>query len=256
MEKETFLEHAWANYANNIYNLAKNYASNEIPLEDYFQQAYFALVKAYENYDPSFKGSFYNYFKRYLINDFNRYRQNQKNLIRIPVHRLEELEKFDKESETVLLIEGFVQINQTMEEDYTLYKTDYLSFEELYLNDSNLESIDDAIRSRIFSYFSKQSDYDPRYLSETPYLFIEPLDLEHSSFDQLLYEDKYNLWETDLLTNLWKFVDEKRKSIPFSAILRQRNGINKEGYEYTLEQIGDSFGVTRERVRQFEKMKL
>jgi RNA polymerase primary sigma factor len=40
-----------------------------------------------------------------------------------------------------------------------------------------------------------------------------------------------------------------------ARILRLRFGL-KDGHSYTLEEIGDKFGLTRERIRQIEKKAL
>ena len=37
-----------------------------------------------------------------------------------------------------------------------------------------------------------------------------------------------------------------------AAILEKRFGLGKSGKRFTLEAIGDSYGITRERVRQIE----
>lgn len=257
MNKDTFLEHAWTIYANNIFNFAERYASPEIPLEDYFQEAYFALEHAYENYDPSFGGSFYNYFKRYLSSFSKRYLQNNKNLIRIPIHRLEELERVDKESEMELLLKGIASINNNLEEDYTLWKTNYISFEDWYIYESNFSEIDDeAVRGRIFSYFSNQYEFENRFLSDqftNTYYFEEP---DITSFIGKMYEDEYNLMESDFFIEMWDFIDEKARTIKYSEVLKQRFGFNREKCELTLEKVGEKLGVSRQRILQIENLAL
>lgn len=254
MDKSSFLERAWTIYAYNIYKYAKKQASNEIPFEDYIQQAYFALEKAYENYKPSYKGSFYNYFKIYLTSYFRRYEHDRKNLIRIPVHRVEELEKFDKEAEIQLLIEGKADIYPSIDDDYTLFKTNYISFEELYHYVNQFENYeDDIMRGRIFSYFSKPTEYEPYMSQKTELAFMEEPDPDYSLYNELFYEETYDLWDKDFWSQLWDYLDQKSKSIPPSAVIMLRFGINQSGKIYTLEQVGEIYGVTRERIRQIEQ---
>lgn len=252
MDKDTYINRAWEIYANNIYNIAKRFSSPEIPLEDYFQEAYFALLKAYENYNPNFKGSFYNYFKRYLSTRLKRYQQNRKNLIRIPVHRLEVLEKYDKEIELELLLKGDISILDELETDYTVWKTNFLSFEELYLYEGYLEDTDDIVRARLYSYFSKQSDYDSQFEFRYKSLSFGMLEPDCSSIHEMIFEEVYNLIEPDFYQDLWEYVDEKAKSIRPSDVLKLRFGFNKGNFDYTLEQVGKVYGVTRERIRQIE----
>lgn len=252
MDKDIFINRAWDIYANNVYNIAKRFSSPEIPLEDYFQEAYFALLKAYENYNPNFKRSFYNYFKRYLSTRLKRYQQNRKNLIRIPVHRLEVLEKYDKEIELELLLKGDISILDELETDYTVWKTNFLSFEELYLYEGYLEDTDDIVRARLYSYFSKQSDYDSQFEFHYKSLSFGMLEPDCSSIHEMIFEEVYNLIEPDFYQDLWEYVDEKAKSIRPSDVLKLRFGFNKGDFDYTLEQVGKVYGVTRERIRQIE----
>ncbi|WP_338472803.1 sigma-70 family RNA polymerase sigma factor [Niallia sp. XMNu-256] len=257
MDETAFLERAWTIYAHNIYRYAKKYASNEIPLEDYIQQAYFALKKAYKNYKPSNKNSFYRYFKIYLSAAFKRYRQNKKNLIRIPVHRIEELEKFDKEAEMQLLLDGYVHIDNNIMDDYTLFKTNYISLEELYLYESQFENCeDDSIRGYIFSYFSKPSDLETYRMSKATSDFIDVSEPDYTTFSNLMIEDIYDSWDKDFWIGLWTYLDKKNRSIPPSSVIKLRFGMNHHRKEHTLEQIGELYGVTRERIRQIEQKAL
>lgn len=252
LDREAFINLAWENYANNIYNFAQRYASPEIPLEDYFQEAYFALEQAYENYNPSQGGSFYNYFKLYLSGFSKRYQQNHKNLIRIPIHRVEELEKLDKKYELELL-DGNIEINENLEFDYTIYKTNYISFEDMYIFESDFKNIEDeAIRGRIYSYFNHQGIYDKQCSSNQNACTLFYDEPEQTLFHDTLYVDQYNLIENAFFLEMWEYVDEKARSVKPSEVLKQRFGMNQEDWEYTLEQIGKKFGVTRERIRQLE----
>ncbi len=257
MDKSDFLERAWTIYANNIYNFAKRYSSPEIPLEDYFQEAFFALVHAYDNYDPSFRGSFYNYFKRYLSTRFNRYQQDRRNLLRIPVHRMEVLERFDKDAALELLLTGYCHTPDDLENDYTVWKTNYISFVELYHYERDFEEVDDdTFRGKIYSYFSDQSNYDKEFIGEYDSQSFDKAQHDFTTFQDLLFEEEYHLIEDDFFQNMWEYVDEKARSILPSDVLKHRFGLNEENYDYTLEQVGEMFGVTRERIRQIESKAL
>lgn len=257
LDKDTFLMEAWLTYAKNIYRNAKKFASPSVPLEDLYQEAYFALIKAYDNYDPIHGTSFYNYFKIYLTSVFMRYIQNNSNFIRIPVHRLEELEKWDKQIESELLKKGELSIQENPDTDYYFWKIGCISFEELYIYEKHFEHIDDEeLRGRVYLYFSKPHTIELLSTSKQKQSILNVEEPENTSFNNMLVEDEYDYWEENFFENLWNFVDQKAKSIPYSEVLKQRYGFNEENTERTLEEIGQQFGVTRERIRQIENRAL
>jgi RNA polymerase primary sigma factor len=152
-----------------------------------------------------------------------------------------------------LLLEGSVHLSSEIDADYTMYKLNYISFEELYLYETNFaDSEDDQINGHIYLYFSRPYEY----YNATQSLPASPLyDVKEpacTQFSEMIYEDNYNDLPDDYFSILWKIVDEKAKSIPPSEVLKLRFGFNKDLREFTLEEIGKIYGVTRERIRQIE----
>ena len=99
--------------------------------------------------------------------------------------------------------------------DYTLFKTNYISLEELYLYESQFEYCeDDAIRGRILSYFSKPSDLETYQTSKATLNFIDRLEPDYTTFTELIVEDTYDLWDLEFWNGLWNYLDKKSKSIP------------------------------------------
>jgi RNA polymerase primary sigma factor len=251
LPKEKFLELAWEYYSFIIYQYAKNNKCDLIPLEDFYQEAFFALNKAYEGYKP-FKGnSFYRYFKIRLSAHIHRFKADRMGMIRIPVHRAEELGALDKGIPIYLLLEGHANIPQEDEHDYTLYKSNYIGIEELYLKDSRSTQTIDELSARIYSFFD-----NPIYLDDVidrkvamNYTNIE----EPEHCDYLVDEENFvekslnNIIAQQALDYLKNTVKKHRDY----GVILHRNGFTT-GKEMTLEEVGELYGVTRERVRQIE----
>ncbi|MFC4557303.1 sigma-70 family RNA polymerase sigma factor [Virgibacillus kekensis] len=252
LPKEEFIEMAWEYYSFIIYQYAKNNKSNSIPLEDLYQEAYFALLKAYEKYNPEVGNSFYHYFKRRLSAHIHRYVIDNKGLIRIPVHRAEELAKVDKEITIDLLLTGNVDVEESLLDDYTLYKTNYLSFDELYLYHSN-KAINSELKGRSYFFFDNPiflGEYDTEEKVSTNYFSVEEPEKCDLLIDDIGFE---NIVLNNIIAkqSLEYLKDNVRNSRDYEVIL-YRNGF-VTGEEMTLEEVGTILGVTRERIRQIEK---
>lgn len=245
LPKQAFIELAWEYYAFIIYTYAKNNKGDFIQLEDLYQQAYFALLKAYENYNPQPGNSFYHYFKRYLSAFVRRYKINNSGLIRIPVHRYEKLLKLDKEISSDLLLNGNASINSSDAFDYTLFKTNWISLEDVHLR--NNYTYDDEYNAYVYSYFA-----DPIYLdkamprnrvvntiTEDWDVFTEDQNFEETILNKLLANQALN------------YLKRNVKSARDYEVILYRYGFIT-GEEMTLQEVADIYGITRERVRQLE----
>jgi RNA polymerase primary sigma factor len=90
----------------------------------------------------------------------------------------------------------------------------------------------------------------------------EPLSLElpvgvadESRLGDLIEDQKASEFTEDLLkADLRKAIDESLKHLTprEEKVIKMRFGLGPAGREYTLEEVGDYFAVTRERVRQIE----
>jgi RNA polymerase primary sigma factor len=252
MDKKDFIEEAWFTYIGGIYDYANKFESPALSIEDFCQEAYIALNKAYDNYDPSYKGSFYNYFKRYLTTTFQRYEEKYKNLIRLPTHRSEYIRGIEKKYLNNLFDGIRSEVPTDVLEDYTIMHMGYISYEEVYLH-HNWDLIENPIiRGRVTSYFSNPFEYEICNASSNNNTeFLCTFEPDTITFEDWYYEEKYNLIEDDFISHLWNHLDENsRSSIPPSEVLRLRKFDSKE---HTLEEVGKLMGVTRERIRQIEQ---
>lgn len=251
LPKEKFLELAWEYYSFIIYQYAKNNKCSSIPLEDFYQEAFFALNKAYNKYNPEQGNSFYHYFKIYLSAHINRYKIDHMGLVRIPVHRAEELIKLDKIIGNNLLLNGDASIHQDDIYDYTLYKTYYLSIEELYLKYLNSDLSPDGLHARVYSYFENPIYHDDDVERDVSldYINIEEPDQCH----HLVQEDDFenSILNRMLAIHALEYLRNKAKKDRDYEVILHRHGFTT-GKEMTLEEVGELYGITRERVRQVE----
>jgi RNA polymerase primary sigma factor len=252
LPKETFLSLAWDYYSFTIYQYAKRFSCETVPMEDLYQEAYFALNKAYEKYNPELGGSFYHYFRRHLFAHLQRYKSDNLTLVRIPIHRIETLMKDDQVFEKQLTINEKTNIN-ILDRDYILFKTNYISFEELYsLYDDNVE---DEVRARIYCYFNHPFYEDTSFKRHAfiDYSYIE----EPEECDWLLSEERYEeeIENRVLAESAIDYLRNIIKNPRDWKIILYRFGF-MTGEEMTLQEIGELFGVSRERIRQIENKAL
>ena len=96
-------------------------------------------------------------------------------------------------------------------------------------------------------------------ISQRPFSFEMPIGEEGDSSLGDLIEDKINLSPPDAVVKV-KLREEIEKALENhtereSKIIMMRFGLG-DGNEYTLEEVGQQFKVTRERIRQIEEKAL
>lgn len=197
-------------------------------------------------------GSFYHYFRRHLFARLQRYKSDNLSLIRIPTHRIETLMKNDQIFEKQLITNEKTNIN-LLDSDYILFKTNYISFEELYsLYDDNAG---DEARARIYCYFNHPFYEDTSLKRQVfiDYSYIE----EPEECDWLLSEERYEeeIENRVLAESAIDYLRNIIKNPRDWKIILYRFGF-MTGEEMTLQEIGELFGVSRERIRQIENKAL
>lgn len=84
-----------------IYKMANRYSWGA-PVEDLTQEAYISLCKAVKKYDKQQDIKFISYFSACLANHFKRYIQDSGRVIRIPVHKQEQIWKYNQVSNSYM----------------------------------------------------------------------------------------------------------------------------------------------------------
>jgi RNA polymerase primary sigma factor len=190
---------------------AKMALSDEDP-EELFQEAYFAIRRAAEKYESSRGVRFYIYALYWIRQQINRYRLNNKSIIRVPIHRHE------------------------LHAKITAYRE---RFEQNYLRGPTDAEIADYV------------ECDVKAVKSLELAFSEPLnfldEMAETTGSSESSEDVVHQQQSSLLINeALEHLDPRERDV----ILR-RFGIGLES-DMTLEEIGQIYGVTRERIRQIE----
>lgn len=206
---------------------AYNYRNKTtISLEDIFQQACLSIMKAIDSYDPYIHSAFTSYCSTWIMQGIDRYIMDYENLIRIPVH----------------LYEKLIFIKRITEQ-YAYYSYDELvPIVASHMETSNTEA------SELIGYYSLLNISS---LNE----FFEIYDntdekLAELSKDTVLSEEDALAWVDDNFVRNEISKVLSTLSPKESDIIRLRYGL--DGTEKTLEEVGNKYNVTRERIRQLE----
>ena len=182
-------------------------------LEDVFQVAFMGLQRSTRRFDPERGYRFLIYATYWMRQAIMRWRADEGAAIRIPVHRSEKMAKLDRALDRLdVHISGAV------------------SDEELA---AELEWTIDEVRQ--FRGFPREAEY-PASVDDWDNLLPEPE--EGSGFDD---------------TGTERIVADALAEMPKrqADVIRMRFGIGHES-EMTLEEIGQIYDLTRERIRQIE----
>lgn len=215
-----------------VVNIAKHYRVNGIDPMDLVQEGNQGLITAVDKYDVDKGYKFSTYATWWIKQAITRYIMNNGRTIRIPVHAVEtynKIEKCRKKLEQELYREPTVaEIAEHlhMEEDKVT---------QIINTMSDIRSLDAPINS--------DEDGDESTLGE----FV-------STDTWLSPEEQYD--NTELHEVIMGILNEKKVDGNDRFNSREKEVIMRRfgfyGRTYTLEEVGQEMGVTRERIRQIE----
>jgi RNA polymerase primary sigma factor len=209
-----------------VVRIARDYANFGLPLLDLISEGNIGLMKAVERFDPEKGGKLSTYAAWWIKESIRRALANQAKTIRLPVHLVDKIGKIRR-------------VSSRMTEELGREPTDDELAEEIGLSVLKIRELKNvAIRP---------TSLDRPIQGDESLQFGDVLGDEEteSPFEHL--RDKDMLEEVGELLDLLN--DRERE------IINSRFGLDGQEPE-TLGEVGEKFGVTRERVRQLQKVAL
>jgi RNA polymerase primary sigma factor len=209
-----------------VVKIARDYDGLGLPLLDLISEGNIGLMKAVERFDPKKGGKLSTYGSWWIKQSIKRALANQSKTIRLPVHMVDKISKMRR---MAMKLQEMFGREPTDEELAAELGTTASRVSQMRVSAIRPASLDAPIGDDDTNNFSDMVE-DERAIN--PY-------------DEL--EEKT---VTGMLQDMVKHLDDRE-----ATILRFRFGLDG-GQEKTLEEVGEKFGVTRERVRQIQNLAL
>src|ERR1051326_2914867 len=209
-----------------VVKIARDYEGIGLPLLDLISEGNIGLMKAVERFDPAKGGKLSTYGSWWIKQSIKRALANQSKTIRLPVHLVDKISKMRRTS-------------MRLQEELGREPTDDELGEELGITAARVAQMRMAA-IRPASLDAPIGDEDSNNFAEV---------VQDKSADTP-YERLEEKTVTRMLQEMVKTLDPRE-----ATILRARFGLDG-GAQKTLEEVGQKFGVTRERVRQIQNIAL
>ena len=209
-----------------VVKIARDYANFGLPLLDLISEGNIGLMKAVERFDPKKGGKLSTYAAWWIKQSIKRALANQTKTIRLPIHLVEKIGKMRR-------------VSSQMMEELGREPTDDELAEEIGLSSSKVAALKSAAL--------RPASLDEPIQEGECFQFGDIVGDEESDNPFETLRDKDMLEEVDELLDV---LDHRER-----MIINSRFGLDGQEPK-TLEEIGETLGVTRERIRQLQNVAL
>ena len=223
-------------------------------IADTLQEACLGLIMAVDRYDPDSSGPFWSYASLWILQNIGRAQATQRPAVYYPVHKKEGYFTMYP----ILKENGCLNSDIWADKNVGKLIQDRLGCgddqaEDIINQSMPIESLDD-----IYEMFLKNIEKDE--IQEDVFENITENEIQENIFQNInsdifywnddIYEEIEQRALRETLENLMGELKDREREV-----LKARYGF-EDGVEKTLEEVGQAFGVTRERIRQIESKAL